>query len=184
MWFELGGVQVAVESALDFSQSYELVEGSADVTLMSGRTVRQVWYRKLRTTLSFTGWWPAGLDGLDFRAPLTLLCAAPRQIQSPTVTVTLPPDRRTDAGYTPQGYAIVRGQSRQVGGGDLVPTPLTLAGDVATLTAVDGAIGYEVAYWPALTVFAHVDSMDSDIGGATHRRTLTATTVERWPWQA
>ena len=177
MWFELGGIRVAIEAALNFSQTYEPLGGTARLRLMSGAAVQQVWWRRLRTVLTGDGWWPPGLDGLDYDGPLTLLCAQPRTLQAASNVLTLPAARRSDAGYTPQGYAVVRGQSAQVGGGDLVATPLALAGDVATLDVVAGAVGYQVAYWPALTVVADPPTVSGDVATATHRWTLTAEEV-------
>ncbi len=174
MWFEIGGLKIATEAVLGFEQVYEPMAGAARLRLMSGAAVQQVWWRKLRTVLSGDGWWPPGLDGLDYDATLTLLCAVPRTLQAASNVIALPAARRTDTGYTPQGYALVRGASPQVGGGDLVPTTLGLAGDVATLGTVAGAIGYHVAYWPALTVWADPPTVSGDVASATHRWTLTA----------
>lgn len=177
MWFELGGLKIAVETVLGFTQTYEPIGGRARLRMMGGNAVQQVWWGKLRTQLSGDGWWPPGLDGLDYDGELTLLCAVPRTLQSASNVIALPSARRTDAGYTPQGYAIVRGQSPQVGGGDLVPTTLSLAGDVATLGTVTGAVGYHVAYWPALTVLADPPTTEGDVAAATHRWSLTAEEV-------
>jgi len=177
VWFEIGGLKVAVESALEFSQTYEPIGGRSRLRTMGGGAVQQVWWSKQRTVLSANGWWPPGLDGLDYDGPLTLLCAVPRTVQAAGNVIALPSARRTDAGYTPQGYAIVRGQSPQVGGGDLVPTTLGLAGDVATLGTVAGAVGYHVAYWPALTVLADPPTVEGDVTGAAHRWSLTAEEV-------
>ena len=174
MFFVLGGVVVPVESVLDFTQGYEPMGGTARLRLMSGAAVQQVWWRKLRTTLSGAGWWPSGLEGLDYDSALTLLCAAPRTLLSASNVIALPAARRTDAGYTPIGHARLPGGGTQVGGGDLVPTPLSIASHVATLTPVTGATGYQVAYWPALSVLADPPSMESDLPAAAHRWTLTA----------
>lgn len=177
MFFSLGGVVVPIESALDFSQTYEPLGGVARLRMMSGALVQQVGWRKLRTTLSGAGWWPSGLEGLDYDSALTLLCAAPRAILSASNAIALPSARRTDAGYTPVGHARLTGGATAVGGGELVPTPLTLAADVATLTPVAGATGYQVAYWPVLSVLADPPTMEADLPGAAHRWTLTAEEV-------
>lgn len=177
MFFSLGGVVVPIESALDFSQTYEPLGGVARLRMMSGALVQQVGWRKLRTTLSGAGWWPSGLEGLDYDSALSLLCAAPRAILSASNVIALPAARRTDAGYTPIGHARLSGGATAVGGGELVPTPLTIAADVATLTAVAGATGYQVAYWPVLSVLADPPTMEADLPGAAHRWTLTAEEV-------
>ncbi len=177
MFFSLGGVMVPIESALDFVQTYEPLGGVARLRMMSGAAVQQVGWRKLRTTLSGAGWWPSGLESLNYDDPLTLWCAAPRTILSASNVIALPTARRTDTGYTPVGYARKYGGSTAVGGGELVPTPLSIIADVATLTAVSGATGYQIAYWPILTVLADPPSMEADLPGAAHRWTLTAEEV-------
>lgn len=168
---------VPIESALDFSQTYEPLGGVARLRMMSGAAVQQVSWRKLRTTLSGAGWWPSGLENLNYDDPLTLLCAAPRSILSASNVIALPTARRTDAGYTPVGHARLSGGATQVGGGELVTTPLSIVADVATLTAVAGATGYQVAYWPVLTVLADPPTLEADLPAAAHRWTLTAEEV-------
>ena len=174
MWFELGGVRVPIESVTGFTQTYEPLGGTARLRMMSGRLMQQVHWRKLATTLSAEGWWPPGLEGLDYDTALTLKCAAPRTLASASNVIVLPAARRTDTGYTPQGYAIVPGQSTRVGGGDLVPTALSIATDTATLTTVSGATGYHVAYWPQLQVLADPPQTEAAITDAQHRWTLRA----------
>lgn len=174
MFFELGGLRVPVESIGSFAQSYEPLGGVARLRLMSGAAVQQVHWRKTRTVLSGEGWWPLGLDGLDYDNTLTLKCAAARAIVSASNIIVLPAARRTDAGYTPAGHAVVPGGGTRVGGGDLVPTALALAGDTATLTVVAGASAYHVAWWPQLTVYADPPTVEQDVAGAAVRWTLTA----------
>ena len=175
MHFALGGLRVPIESVLDFSQTYEPIDQVARLRMMTGAAVQQVSWRKLRTTLSGAGWWPAGLDALNFDAALVLDCAAPRSITSASNVIMLPPARRTDTDYLPVGYALVL----PAGGAArfdtvLVPTPLALAGDTATLTAVSGAVAYQATYYPRLNVFADRPQAETDIAAAQHRWTLTA----------
>ena len=174
MFFSLGGVVVPIESALDFSQTYEPLGGVARLRMMSGALVQQVGWRKLRTTLSGAGWWPSGLEGLDYDSALTLLCAAPRAILSASNVIALPAARRTDAGFAPIGHAVVPGASVGVSGGDLVPTAVSIADNLATLTPVTGAIGYQITYWPQITVFVTSRATQADLPGAAHRWSLTA----------
>jgi hypothetical protein len=175
--FTLGGIAVAAEAVVGFAQSYEPLGGVARLRMMSGAAVQQVHWRRLRTVLSGDGWWPAGLDGLDYDAQLTLACAAPRSIRSASNVIVLPAGRRADAGYTPIGHALLTGAGTQVGGGDLVPTPVSMGGDTATLTVVSGAAGYQVTWWPVLIVFADPPTAETDARGATHRWSLTAEEV-------
>ena len=174
MFFVLGGVVVPVESVLDFTQGYEPLGGTARLRLMSGAAVQQVWWRKLRTTLSGAGWWPSGLEGLDYDSALTLLCAAPRTLLSASNVIALPAARRTDTGYMPVGHARLPGAGTEVGGGELVRTVVGVVDHVATLSPVAGATGYQVAYWPALSVLADPPALEADLPGAQHRWTLTA----------
>lgn len=177
MWFELGGIRVPIESVLDFEQGYESIGGTALLRFMSGGAVLQTYWQKLRTTLSGAGWWPPGLDGLDYDAPLTLKCAAPRAIRAAVAAIALPAARRTDAGFVPIGHAVVPGASVGVSGGDLVPTAVSIAANLATLTPVTGAIGYQITYWPQLIVFATPPATQADLPGAAHRWSLTAEEV-------
>ena len=177
MDFQLGGLRVAIESVGGFSQSYEPLGGVARLRLMGGALVQQVSWRRLGTTLSGEGWWPSGIENLDYDAPLELKCAAPRSVIGQTATLVLPAARRTDSGFTPIGHAIVRGQGTVVGGGDLVPTPLSLSGDTATLTPVTGATAYQVTYWPQITVMAKPPQMEGSLSDAQHRWTLRAEEV-------
>ena len=64
-----------------------------------------------------------------------------------------------------------------VGGGDLVPTALSLSGDTATLTPVTGAVAYQVTYWPQITVMADPPQMEGALSDAQHRWTLRAEEV-------
>ena len=177
MFFSLGGFVVPVESVLDFAQTYESLGGVVVLRMMSGAAVQQVGWRRLSTTLSGAGWWPSGLESLNYDDPLTLWCGGPMIILSASNVIALPSARRTDAGYTPVGHARKVGGTTAVGGGELVATPLSIVADVATLTPVAGATGYQVAYWPVLTVIARPPSMEADLPGAAHRWTLTAEEV-------
>lgn len=177
MWFELGGVRVPIESVIDFEQGYESIGGTALLRYMSGGAVLQTYWQKLRTTLSGAGWWPPGLDGLNYAAPLLLKCAGPHSIRTDAAAIALPAARRTDAGFAPIGHAVVPGASVGVSGGDLVPTAVSIADNLATLTPVTGAIGYHITYWPQLTVFATPPATQADLPGAAHRWSLTAEEV-------
>lgn len=141
--FELGGVVVPIEALLDFEQSYEPLGGSSVLRMMDGTAVKQQSWRKTRTQLSATGWVPLGLDALDFSGPLTLKCAKPVALSGATNVVTLPAGRRSD--FAPLGFAIVADRT-------LVETSCGLAGNVATLGIVAGALGYRCLYVPQLTV--------------------------------
>lgn len=173
----LGTVRIPLEAALGLTQRYEPLGGVARLRLMSGAAVQQVHWRRWRTTIEGDGWWPPGLDGLDYDAPLTLACIQQRTLQSASNIIVLPAARRADAPYTPVGHAIVPGAGTVALGGDLVPTALALVGDTATLTTVTGAVAYQVTYWPQLTVFADPPAAQLDAAGAAHRWSLVAEEV-------
>lgn len=146
--FELGGVVVPWRAALDHDQQIEAIGAMSTVRLLDGSAVRQTaWRGKLRVTLSGSGWTPLGLSGLDYTQAMTLKCAIPETVQSAVAAITLPAARRTDSGYAPFAQA-------HMADGSTVDTSVSVVGDVATCTAISGAIGYSVWYWPQLTVFA------------------------------
>lgn len=143
---EIGGLVIPVQAAGDIEQSFETIGGSALLRMLNGAGMKQTHWRKLKTTISGSGWTPPGLAGLDYTAPLTIKSCASRAVQAAGNVIAVPSARRTDTGYAPSGYAIVEGR--------YVPTPLVLVSNTATLTAVSGAQGYGVRYWPQLSVYA------------------------------
>lgn len=142
----LGGVEISFDAAHTLEQTYEPLGGRHLMRLSDGSGVLQTaWNGKLRTSIRGSGRLPEGLFGLDYTGSLSLSCMAPVSIWSATTSgPTLPASRRTD--WAPHGYAIV--------GGRHVQTPVSIAANVVTFTAVTGAAGYIVAYYPILTVFA------------------------------
>lgn len=128
------------------TQEYAEMGGKALLRFANGAGLLQTAWTKLRTSISGTGAFPLGLDGVDWSAPVTLGCVAPRSIQSASNVITVPAARRTDA--APYGFAITADNAR------LLPTPVAIAGNTATLTAVAGALGYQVYWYPLLTVLA------------------------------
>ena len=158
-FFRIDDIVAPLSALHDFSQEYALFGSRTIVRKMSGRGVQQAVWTKLKTTINGGGWLPAGLDGLDLLIPHTLLCAAPRALQSLTPAILLPANRRSDADeYAPKGVALFAD-------GRYVETPGVLAGDTLTLTPVTGAVRYQVRYWPALTVFITTLSNRADMHG-------------------
>lgn len=143
---EIGGLVISVQAAGDISQTFEQIGGFTLHRMLNGAGVPQSHWRKLATTISGSGWVPAGLSGLDYDATHVLKSVAARSLQATGNVITVPTARRTDSGYEPTGYAIVNGR--------YVPTPLVLVTNTATLTTVAGAQGYGVRYWPQITVHA------------------------------
>lgn len=139
------GIRIPLAVGGEATQAYEQFGGFALVRMADGAVVHQETWRKLRTTISASGAVPVGLDALDWRGSHVIGCIAARSIQSIGNAITIPSARRVDA--PPYGFAITPG-------GLLQPTAVVLAGDVATLAAVGGAVGYQVLWYPLLTVHA------------------------------
>jgi hypothetical protein len=113
MNFQINNITIPIQSSLDFSQTYESIGGSVTHRMQSGRAIKQTHYKKLRTVLSGQGWVPTGLEALNYGEPLLLKCAAPRAISSHSNQLTLPSARRTDPGFEPRGYAVIRGELQE-----------------------------------------------------------------------
>lgn len=158
--FELGGIVVPIHAALDLQQRIEPIGGSTLLRLGQGAAVKQTTWRKRRVTLSASGWCPPGLDALNWDSPLTLKCGLPESITTATASATLPAARRTDAGYEPFARAHLANEWRD--------TPCSMAGNIATITAVSGVVAYQVWYWPQMTVYAEppVNTFDQATGQA------------------
>ena len=140
----IGGVEIGFGAAHELSQDYEIIGGRSLRRMLNGAALLQNQWQKLRTLITASGNRPEGLAGLDYSAPITIKCMAPRSIWSATTTVTLPAGRRTD--WAPHAYAIVNGFH--------VPTGVSIATNTATCTTVAGASGYLVAYYPELSMYA------------------------------
>lgn len=141
----IGGLRLPLRVGAEVQQAYEEFGGFTVLRLGAGAAVPQQAWRKLRTTLSGRGIAPPGLSALNWSAPVTLACVDGRSIQSATNVITLPAARRVDA--PPYGWAITPA-------GMLMPTAVSVAGNTATLQPVAGAVGYQVVWYPLLTVIA------------------------------
>lgn len=169
---KIGSVSVPLLAALGVTQSYVVLGG--DTILRSGRgtAIHQQSWRKLRVTTSGSGWIPAWLDAIDTTQAQTLACVAPRTLPADAGTrqATLPAARRTDAGHLPYGLAfLATGEALRVGA--------TLAGNVATVDAVSGAVAYGVGYYPQLTVRVLRPTDSADLGAAEARWELVCEEV-------
>lgn len=166
----VGGIEIPIHAVLDLSQTYEVVEGGAsDMRLADSTALRQTtWLRRpLRTVIQGSGWMPPGLQALDLSTPHVIECASPRSIVTTGLTAELPPARRGDIG--PYAYAW--------DGFGWVETPLSISGDTATLTAVAGAQGYRVDYWPRLTCLLSPPQETGELGDANYSWSLTGEEV-------
>jgi len=130
--------------------------------------IRRAWAGKLRTEISGNGKLPYALAQLDTSGAVTIACATPRHIAGSATTITLPAGRRSGALYAPLAWAVKDGE--------LISTDVTVTDDVATCTAVSGADGYQVAYWPQIS--AHILDMNQSLtsggGGHTYSWRVTA----------
>lgn len=141
----IGGLRVAFDSAYTLTQSYTEIGGSTLHRMLNGAGVKQQHWSKLRTVISGSGRVPIGLNSLDYTSPIEIQCMAAMSLSSSSTNVfTLPAARRSD--WAPVGYALVDGR--------LVRTSCAVATNTATLGTVSGASGYQVLYWPTLTVYA------------------------------
>lgn len=141
----INGLRLPLRIGAQIQQSYEDIGGFALLRLGAGAAVLQQAWRKLRTTLSAQGIAPPGLAAIDWTQPVTLGCIAARSIQSASNVINIPAARRADA--PPYGWAVMPD-------GLLRPTPVAVAGNVATLIPVAGAAGYQVLWYPVMTVYA------------------------------
>lgn len=141
----INGIALPLAAGGEIEQRYEDFGAISLLRLANGAPVHQEAWRKVRSTLTAGGLIPPGLAAIDWKASFTLGCVAPRGVHAATNTITLPTARRADA--APYGFAFDAN-------GLLRPTAVVLAGDVATLTAVAGAVGYQVLWYPLLTVRA------------------------------
>lgn len=166
----IGNVVVPAQSAGSVSVAYEEFGGITwpPLRMQNGAGVMQQSWLKLRLRISGEGIVPAAFAGLSRTAQYVLKSPASRSVHGDTNVIAVPAARRTDTGYTPRGFAVVNGL--------YYATPLSMAGDVATLTAVPGAAGYGVIYWPQLTVFIN-PSQSADSAGASHNFVLEAEEV-------
>ena len=148
--FWLGGIKVIEHASLSFNQAYSSKRVSTDHQMGDGGTIRQTLIgteNKLRTQINGWGWMPLNLAGLDYSQPMLLKCFDPRIVAGASETITLPAARRSDAGYTPIGYAMV-------GDEEILTTIDNITDDVATLVTMPGATSYHVQYVPEITVLA------------------------------
>jgi len=141
----IGSIEVPLESRGAFNQEYEDINGQTFRRTADGSGVlRSLWTGKVRTLISGDGWAPSAFENIDAGTTHVIKCAMTRAASSATTSVTLPAARRSDAGHTPIGFALVDDT--------LVETPITgIVANVATLTAVAGADGYRVHYFPEIT---------------------------------
>lgn len=172
MTLKLGTLEIPLLAALDLEQAYEPIGGEGIFRTVNGSGLKQATWKKTRITTSGGGWLPAGLESLDVNAQLTLSCIVPRAVPAVFATrqATLPAARRSDTGHTPWGIAFLSD-------GSPVKTTASLAGNVATLAAVSGAVAYQAMYLPQFTVWAMRPTDSGTRGDASYRWQLVCEEV-------
>lgn len=169
----INGLAIPLHAALDITQSYTPLQASSRTRTRDGSLKpRTVWRGKVSTTISASGTIPPGLQGLDFGQPITLGCIEHDAItvDAPTTAVALPSKRRTDAGSTPYGRALLMMGSVP----NWVSTPVSMAGDTANITPVASAVQYQVVWFPELVVWADPPTQTKEGHGPGFRWQLTA----------
>jgi len=164
MMFKIGTLEIATRAALEIEQTYEPMGGEGIFRTVNGSGLKQSTWNKTRIVSAGSGWLPAGLESLNVNAQLTLSCIVPRAVPAVFATrqATLPATRRTDTGHTPWGIAFLAD-------GSPVKTPASLAGNVATLDPVAGAVAYQALYLPQFTVLAFRPTDSGTRGDASYR---------------
>lgn len=172
MTLKIGALEIPLLAALEIEQNYEPIGGESIFRTISGAGLKQMTWQRQRVVTSGSGWLPAGLDTLDTSAQMTLACIVPRTVPAVFATrqATLPAARRSDAGHLPWGIALLAD-------GSPVATTASLAGNVATLAAVTGAVAYQAMYLPALTVWMQRPTDSGNRGDASYRWELVCEEV-------
>lgn len=163
MSLKIGNVVIPDESGFEIRQRYGQILARSVLRAKSGAGIVQYRWQKLRSTINGNGWLPAALDGIDQSVGQTVSCVASLSVYGATTSITIPHSYRTDSGYTVQADALVAGE--------LISTPVSMAGQVATLTAVAGAEQYQVIYYPVITGLLTI-SKGADLDNQTHDWTI------------
>lgn len=165
---KIAGVEFALQT-FPISQTYRSMQGAAVHRMLNGSAVKQQHWTKLATTIAGAGWSPAALAGVDWSAPVEILCQQPRAIHSATVNATLPAARRSDLAVNVQAFAVV--------GNELVSTPVSVIVNAATATSVSGATSYQFMYYPKLSCYSNGPEESLDMTGAAYSWSLEAEEV-------
>jgi len=165
----IGTVRIDLDAAYSIRQTYTEIGGRSLRRMLDGSARLQHHWRRLRTEISGQGRLPAGIANLDTSAAQTIYCMAPRAAYSSSTSVAIPAadKRRTD--WAPHAYAHVDGR--------MIATPVVASGTSATCTAVAGASGYTVNWYPVLTCYIEPPQTTFDGRGTVAGWTLIAEEV-------
>lgn len=138
---EIGGVKIPVVAGLTLQQTFTPLVSLSRIRTLSGAAIQHTVWEKLATTISGTGGIPSGLRALDYSQEMTMKAGVPRSVTSNALTITLPAKRRGDV--NPVAFAVMG-----TNGTALKRTAVAMNVNLATITAVAGALYYQVFYWP------------------------------------
>jgi hypothetical protein len=149
---KIGAITVPAMAGLEVTEVADPVASRARYRMADGKLkTREAWSGAWRVLIELRGLIPPGLTALDWPAGVQVAFTGERAITSASNVITLPSNRRADAGSEPAGRAQV--------GDQWVCTPVALVGDVATLTPVTGATAYQAVWFPLLTVYSDGPSL-------------------------
>ena len=163
---KINGLVIPNTAAHTIKQSYFPVGPQNLVRFMDGSSEMQTTYSKRGTKITGRGWVPAALNNLPYDTEMIISCILPDAKADVSNVITLPPERRTDSGFEPVGFAVVDG--------DVVETPIALNGDVATLTVVPSATQYEAWFYPELMMRVFRPDVSLDASSPEYDWSLTA----------
>ncbi|MCY1533621.1 hypothetical protein D9M68_689600 [compost metagenome] len=159
----LGGIPIRLHSGAAV-QDYAPVGGVTTARRSGGALVKMRHWRKTAITVRGSGWMGPGFAGLDFDQPLELRCTKQQSLTTTALTGALPGTPRPDV--VPWALAYV--------GGDWRLTPVEVDGGSYTITAVAGALQYQVCWMPVFSVFCEPPPESMDPASNTHDWTITA----------
>lgn len=150
--FEIDGVVIELPQSIQMHQTYEEFGGVTTHRMMSGASVRQTVWLRLRTRIVVEGFLPPGLEGLDWKSALELKCGLPRAITSTEASIAIPENHRTDPSHLPTGRVLIDGMWRdsQVAVNGNVVTVEDLLDDEGEVIP---ASAYMVSYYPKFTAY-------------------------------
>jgi hypothetical protein len=152
----INSLEITRSQGFEVSQTFAPIGGRTIKRLSNGAAVSMSNWRKLSTDISGYGYYPPGLDAINWDAAITVSSIARRSISSASNVIALPGAVRSELEYAPDAAAIVSGE--------LVPSPVSITTGVATITTVSGSTGYFIQFFPILSLFADLDTSEDDQG--------------------
>jgi hypothetical protein len=163
---KISGIPIPLAAGFDITQTLNPILAKKLLRARDGTGIHQYRWRKYQTAINGQGIMPDGLDGLDLSVSHVIDCGISLSVSGAGASLTIPRAFRTDGVYAPAGMAVI--------GDNVQPTNVSMAGSVATLTAVSGATGYHIVYFPSLTCYITALDRSLDDATATWSWSLTA----------